>query len=294
MGHSLVFVLIPPGKPFSHKIQQDGFDIYGELWAYSEGPYRFDHEELLLTNPTPPEIVDDDIIRWRMTHRQVRLEFEQYRDKALKAELTPDMRLERLAELRNEHATFIRERYWIEDGYVCAESTANPNPRYDWFTLGGRWANDFADPPPWERPIVTEACRRCAGRGKLPGKRYLLPKFMRLTQEARADQGLPTTCPACEGRREFSGHAIVKDVPDEQMIKTVPEVMAVVEWSEHCWPWALVDLEGVWHGTEGGWGYGVPEEKDEREILENAVLRHLREAPEGTTVAVVDIHYAYG
>ena len=54
---------------------------------------------------------------------------------------------------------------------------------------------------------------------------------------------------------------------------------------------ALVDLDGVWHGTEGGWGYGVPGEKDGRETLENTVLNHLRSAPEGTFVAIVDIHF---
>ncbi len=193
-----------------------------------------------------------------MTQRQVRLESRWYDDDALQAELGPEASLERLAELRNDRAKFLKERYWVDGGYVRAVSTANPHPRYDWASIGGRWASNFANPPPWELPVETSPCTRCDGNG--------------------------------EG--EFSYPVFFEDVLETERIKTIPEVIRVIEWSEGCCPWALVDLHGIWHGPEGGCGYGVPEEKDRKKTVENVVLKYLREAPEGAKVLVADAHYA--
>ncbi|WP_417519121.1 hypothetical protein [Minwuia sp.] len=293
MGHTITFILVPPGQPYSHKITEEGFDIYSVISDYSEGPHLHghDYEELLLTNSAPPEVPEDEMLRWKMTQRQVRLEF-RLEDEALSAELGPETSLERLADLRNERAVFHGERYWVEGEYVCAESPINPNPRYDWGGLGGQFASDFADPPPWEREIVTELCSRCKGKGEIPGKTYLLPRPLRLTKEARNDPGNPRTCAICMGEGSFSYPERLKDVPDQQMIKTIPDVLARIEWSESCWPSSLVDLNGVWHGPPANYIYGVPEEETPEEILENSVLKFLREAPEGTRVAVADMHYA--
>jgi hypothetical protein len=122
--------------PYADKVHNAGFEFYIVIWPCSEGPYAQDHEELLLTNPNPPDITQDDIIRWKMTQRQVRLESRWY-DDALQAELGPEASLERLAELRNDRAQFLKERYWVDVGYVRAVSTANPHPRYDWASIGG-------------------------------------------------------------------------------------------------------------------------------------------------------------
>lgn len=291
MSHSLAFLLVPPDKTYTSNIQTDDFDLFGVLEAHSGANSEGEYERFALdVEGGPPMPEEEELLRWKMTARQVRLELlGAYPDQA-DVKPGPDTSLEELADIRNQRRQFAGERYWVEDGYVCAESPANPYPKYDYFEEEGPWVDDSVEAPPPERKKVMKPCSVCQGRGTLPGNTYMLPRFLRLSAAARADDGKPKVCHNCDGAKEIEGFELVYNEPVEQEQATIPEILAAIENSESGRPSALIDEKGVWHGPEGGFEYGVPEEQTEQETLENAILKPLREAPEGTTVLVLDIH----
>lgn len=291
MGHSLLFVLVPAGETYEKRSDEEGFDYNNVLAVHSGFNVEGEYQRFRLDAEPDPEANSFPLVRWKMTHRQARLELHSFSDpNNSNDELTPDMPLERLVDLLMGRREYVRERYWIEGNLICGESPAHPFPKTDGWELGGYWTQEFANPPPWERQEVFRDCYECDGVGRLKPRSYILPRFMRLTAGARADRGEAEICPVCNGEKGMMALELVENPPDSDFLKTIPEVLKLMEWDDHCWPWAIVDLDGLWHGTEGGHGYGVPGELSEREWLENGILPHLHEAPAGTKVLVLDAH----
>jgi len=287
MGHSLVYVMIDAASAEDARKSPDNA-VMEPMAPFATYGTDGDADDYLLENDNAPLVAEEDKIVWRMTHRQARLEL--LCDPELKPEMTPDVSMDRLVELLIRDRRYHGEDYQVSGEMITCRSRVQPYPKFDWYVVGGRWSEEYALPPPWDRPEVTRVCSNCRGEGLLPAKSYLLPRFLRLSAAARADTGERATCPRCEGQKSFTYPEPVEDPPQSDFVKTIPETLALIDYDDELWPWALVDLDGNWHGPWGGISYGVSEESNARDILENTVLRHLNAAPEGTVVVAVDVH----
>ncbi|WP_416897902.1 MAG: hypothetical protein ACMVY4_21050 [Minwuia sp.] len=286
MAHSLVFALVPAGETFRKRFDEDGFDIDNLLANFSCMNANGEYQRFRLDAEPDPELDDWILCEWKMSHLQARLELLEHGEATYRNELTADVSLERLVELLMRHRTFARERYWIDGEMISAESPANPFPKLDWGQVGGSWKDEFPNPPPWERPVVFEACHRCGGEGEIQPRSYVLPRFLRLTSRARADEGVPELCQVCNGTRGYERWQRVTDPPEDDFLKSIPQILL---WAENmeCWPTAVIDLEGAWHDTEGVFDNG---RSGEEEPLDKIAPQLIRAAPEGTMVLIVDAH----
>lgn len=153
------------------------------------------------------------------------------------------------------------------------EEALGQDPKWDWWTIGGRWTGMLDGYDPTKDPTNIETCDQCRGTGRRTDAvgadiRKLNPGF---------------TCNGCEGngRRvkwptDWAPHA-----GDVARVDALPQPLRV--------PFAVVTPDGAWHERgRMGWWAAVADEKD-RDTWADEV-RALLDANPSATAVIVDCH----
>lgn len=151
------------------------------------------------------------------------------------------------------------QRY--EDGSGCGGtgsyvSTYNPNSKWDWYVIGGRWQGDLD--PDYDR-IKDESnysvCEYCNGTGDRPD---LSPPEWKEKCHG---------CNVCHGTGKSLNFTLVAH--DEGNIKPVSEILDYV-------PFAMVTPDGRWHekGNMGWWAIVTDEEENWPNIAKRILQEH--------------------
>lgn len=285
MGHALVYVLLRQDP------RDTGTDpdtaIIDPMRAYGDVDMTGGRARYMLSEPEAPADTDKIAATWRMSHRQCRLDLQYRLDEAgLGGELGPDIPLERLAELANRTAEYHGERYRVDGDRVVGTSPVPPFPKWDWWQIGGDWSYDFAPPGIIKQVETRTECTLCEGAGELVEKRGLLSRLF----GSGGEPAEARTCPRCRGARIVTSISHVGQARDEDLIRTPEDAIRIMDAEDIGGPWAIVDLDGAWHGGEGGTLSGLPEEDDAEAAIKDVVRDILRSAPAGAVVVPVDIH----
>lgn len=235
---------------------------------------------------------DSESASWRMTRRQALLEFQHLENDDGPVEIGPEMSLEALCAAANSVADETGASYVVAGDMIVGTAAVYPFPKTDWWEVGGPWTNDFALPRKVERPDVQTDCGRCGGRGHFPAKKYLLPRFLRLTAEGRRDSGEPVPCDHCGGKGHLMLRMRIEDAEKMELVRTAAEAVEIMDEEDIGGPWSLIDLNGDWHGTEGGVTVTAPGDvgRDPEEVFKDLVRPILQAAPPDTLVVPVAIH----
>ncbi|PJK28238.1 hypothetical protein [Minwuia thermotolerans] len=285
MGHALVYVLLPedPGATGKHPDSV----VIDRLMPYADMGMSDDTEAYRLSEPAPPD--DDGYMsaNWRMTPRQCRLELDaRLQEAGIPNDMTAETPLERLAELANRTREYHGESYRVENGMIVAVSTVQPFPKYDWYEIGGRWSSEFAPPEVVKRTEREVTCSLCEGSGRLVEKTGFLSSLF--GRKPDPSDGAP--CPRCKATGTVTEVTESGEARDEDLILSPKDAIRIMDAEDIGGPWAIVDLDGVWHGGEGGMLWGLPEEDDAEAAIKDIARDILRRAPVGTVVVPVDIH----
>ena len=176
------------------------------------------------------------------------------------------------------------DRYNDESG--CAgtgsvTSTSNPNAKWDWWCIGGRWNGWLApaDKKPENNPDNWEKCFVCHGTGMRNDP---------LGLEAR--QNNPEyTCNGCSGKGQ------TLKFPSSQIdsgfnIVSVNYIESLALFGKLPVPRAFVDLEGKWNSRgDMGW-FGISNNDKDVEVWEETWKQALLDAPDDAHIVVVDMH----
>jgi hypothetical protein len=126
-------------------------------------------------------------------------------------------------------------------GAGAYKSTYNPNSKWDWYSIGGRWTGVLSDYDPQKDTDNIETCYLCSGTGQRPDADY-------------------KSCNGCEGKgtrlklssrwKKYEGDI----APLSKLSVPLPDAMR---------PFAILTPDGKWHekGHMGWWGM-VSDEKD--------------------------------
>lgn len=292
MAHGLVFVLMPAGSEGAHP--GDLFHAVLEVIDRYDGRgMELDRGLYLLTSEDEePDDIDDLTVTWRMSHRQARLELGSRYWDAGRPLPTAETPLEEIAEFARQTAEYHRETYVVDGDDIVGTSALHPFQHFDSWDIGGVWTDDFAVPARHERPDIRVDCDTCKGKGEIPPKAYLLPRFLRLTAVARQDPGVPTPCKRCSGVGHFVTKPTIDSAPDATLVKTPEEAISLMDNGSLESVGAIIDLEGRWHGGGAGGGGSVAEDQgDDADARQTEICRTiLRAAPHGTIVVPIDIH----
>jgi hypothetical protein len=155
-------------------------------------------------------------------------------------------------------------------GSGIRQSTYNPDSKWDWYKIGGRWTGMFAsDYDPCKDPQNIETCPWCNGTG------------------TRTDLGEPRTCNGCNGTgqrvkfrlADFDGDIL-------EMPKVIQSLMA-----KNDRPYAILTPEGEWaERGEMGW-FGISNnEMSEDEWYEQSLALMQKYNSNEYVGVVVDCH----
>lgn len=179
------------------------------------------------------------------------------------------------------------DRYNDESGCGATgtyRSTYNPQSKWDWWVIGGRW-NGWLAPPeaqPEKDPDNWKTCWLCQGTGMRNDE------IGRQTREENPEY----TCNGCGGKgkslvwpteQKDSGYNIVSPryIESLGLLGDLPT------------PYAFIDLEGSWHqkGKMGWFGMSSDEvEKDAWQAEWRQALSDVSDGMDGFLVVVVDMH----
>jgi len=160
------------------------------------------------------------------------------------------------------------------NGTVICESTYNPNSKWDWWQIGGRWSGSLKeDYNPSEDPRNQEICDLCDGTGK---REDSIGNSMR-------EQDPNYTCNGCNGK------GITTKWPTEWVVDA-GNIEPVSDIPDSFIPYSLIVSYGEWHqkGDMGWWGMSSNDkekddwEKECRDIFTEYADTHL--------AVVVDCH----
>jgi hypothetical protein len=164
------------------------------------------------------------------------------------------------------------------DGVVI--STYNPDSKWDWYQVGGRWSGQFdSDYDPATDPDNIETCFICRGTGM---------RNDTLGQEARAKD--PNyTCNGCGGK----GTSVKWPTQwknDRGNIESVSNLLKLEDekFSEVAVPFAIVSKDGWAERGSMGWFASVSDEKDKDDW--NTQVRSILEANTDKLAVVLDLH----
>jgi len=289
MAHALAYVLLNPDPRNDENVKLWSL-VDDAVAAYADASSVMDVDDYLLSSDDEPDDIASVMVTWRMSHRQARLMLSERLSDADSSGLTADLPLERLAELAQQTAEYRGETYSVDGDDIVGVSSVQPAPMFSAHDIGGVWTDVFALPPRAERPDIQIDCSTCKGKGEIPPKEYLLPRFLRLSAEARRDPGVPTPCARCSGIGHFVTKPTIDDAPAHELIKTPQEAIEIMDDADAEGLVAIVDLKGRWHGGEATVISGVVEETGDPTIPTMNLIRDiLRAAPKGTVVVPVDI-----
>lgn len=154
------------------------------------------------------------------------------------------------------------------------KSTYNPDSKWDWWSIGGRWTGDLTDYDPSIDPKNIEICDLCMGSG--------IRKDEIGNKERQRDPAY--TCNGCSGKGKR-----VKWPTEWASFEGDVQPMSNIK--EGYTPFAILTPEGEWieKGKMGWWGM-TTDEQDENawEAICKTVLKKYR--TEGHIGVVVDCH----
>jgi len=149
----------------------------------------------------------------------------------------------------------------------------NPQSKWDWFQIGGRWTGHLSGYDPDTDPRNWEPCTMCGATGKRDDT---------LGRETREKD--PTyTCNVCQGwkiARKFS------NAPDPSGDW---RLCGSVDWTDKTIPYAIVDPDGEWHERgQMGW-FGLSSNDKSRDEWGEQARAIFAKYPDHLAV-VVDCH----
>lgn len=155
-------------------------------------------------------------------------------------------------------------------------TTCNPNAKWDWWTIGGRWTGYLSGYDPRTDIANRETCDLCAGTGRRDDA---------VGRQARIDDP-KFTCNGCggvgiRGPTQWARH------PGD--IMEVPRVLSKVVADPKAVPFAVLTPDGEWHEKgEMGWFGVVRGKKDQGDWT--AQVKNLLEVNLSCTAVVIDCH----
>ena len=176
MSHFAVAVLLPvPGdceqvldlehrvgealEPFNENTEVEGYEE--ECWCLGREAWSAANEQ------TTVEFGDLNDTRKKF-HAEVRPTLEEGADVDAAWREYVSARVARRDELEQQHEMYQQFNPECEDcqGHGIRTSTYNPQSKWDWWQIGGRWTGHWSpDYEPEKDPRNTETCRMCQGSG---------------------------------------------------------------------------------------------------------------------------------
>jgi hypothetical protein len=162
---------------------------------------------------------------------------------------------------------------------VCGEcggtgkyrTTSNPNGKWDWWTVGGRWTGVFTpDYDPQKDPRNLEKCYLCEGTGTrkmpVPANPHWRPK--------------DGECNGCGGTGQGVKFSLANHDGDVMPVSKIPQDI---------FPFCIVTPEGRWHEKgEMGW-FGMASNKKDEDVWHKK-CSDLFKRHKGCLAVVVDYH----
>lgn len=151
------------------------------------------------------------------------------------------------------------DRYEDESG--CGgtgiyRSTYNPDSKWDWYQIGGRWTglldNEFS---PKDDPANLTECRSCNGTGKISTRNITELKTLKVKTKVEHKE---RDCQRCDG----TGKSLVWPTG---YVKFDGDVKPVIDFPENTSPFAIVLPDGTWieKGEMGWFGMASNEKSDD-------------------------------
>jgi len=114
----------------------------------------------------------------------------------------------------------------------------NPNSKWDWWQIGGRWTGQYSDYDPAKDPNNIEVCDLCGGTGE------------------RHDKIVDGKCNACGGKgKKIKWPTQFEPIADD--ILPVESILSQIEQDENKSPFAIVTPDKEWleNGDMGWFGF---------------------------------------
>ena len=155
-------------------------------------------------------------------------------------------------------------------------SCYNPQSKWDWWCIGGRWTGHLAGYDPADDPANYETCWLCQGTGKRNDA----------LGQAERERDPSYGCNGCNG--EGKKLKFPTQLKNEGNVTTAGQLLS--EWTIEKTPFAVLTSDGEWHERgEMGWFATVSGEK-KRGAWEAEVKGLLEAQPKDYMVVVVDCH----
>lgn len=158
------------------------------------------------------------------------------------------------------------------------KTTYNPDSRWDWYSVGGRWSGALSDYDPATDPDNIEKCFICRGTGMRNDD---------LGKKARKED--PSyTCNGCGGKGKSVKWPTQWTQHDGDMQPTDKVIQMIKKDDKYC-PHALVTPNGKWHERGHMHMFCVSSEDKDQDVWKNEVIRLLKIFKNSIAV-VVDCH----
>lgn len=160
------------------------------------------------------------------------------------------------------------------------QTTYNPDSKWDWYSIGGRWAGYFivkkgVTEERGAPSLLMEGFNYEAGEADIVLKKDIDMKAMKKKQKEQAEKNWE--------HRDDPFSSISNKLTKEQYIKQ--------ETSRHpLTPFAFVDKNGEWHESASmGW-WGMTSDDKETDLWEKEFVEWFESLPEDTELTLVDCH----
>jgi hypothetical protein len=161
------------------------------------------------------------------------------------------------------------------NGTGIRHTTYNPDSKWDWWMIGGRWTGALSDYDPEKDPDNMERCPLCQGTGK---------RNDTLGRETRAKDPA-YTCNGCDGK----GMRLKWPTEWKSQGNILPARELLKHYTPEDAPFALVTPDQEWiEKGQMGWWASVANEKKESDWADE--VRTVLEKHQDTIVVCVDCH----
>lgn len=148
----------------------------------------------------------------------------------------------------------------------------NPNAKWDWWTIGGRWTGSISGFDAYNAPENQERCDGCFGTGIRPGGR-----------EEFGEEWFKGTngCNGCKGTGKRAKWTLNDHDGDIQLVENVKKDFV---------PFAIIDADGKWYEKgEMGW-FGVSSGDKKEKVWDDQAKKLIIKNHEKSYAVIVDCH----
>lgn len=161
------------------------------------------------------------------------------------------------------------------------ETTYNPNSKWDWYQIGGRWTGLFSDYDPTKDERNYSECNFCNGTGDREGWVYYENGERKFKDDwAEECNG----CNSCHGTGKSLNYGFVPFPGDVTKVKNV-----LNNWSEDKVPFAIMTPNGQWIERGEMMMFGMVDNEKEKNVWIRQCKAIMEEYDEATII-VVDCH----